>query len=134
MAANPTPQEAPSLDHGVESRRPKVPPLHRKNRKGNPRRMVRASYLEAYLRSMTSRCHLSVGEPPDNQVTVASRRGWQTVLVEASGISAAISEENMKRLKYCLQWLQVRMFRYSDNAPHPDAAILSMQQRVSINK
>lgn len=41
------------------------------------------------------------------QVQVANRKGWQTVLVEASGISAAISEENMKRLKYCLQWLQV---------------------------
>ncbi|KAG8879849.1 hypothetical protein FRB97_001326 [Tulasnella sp. 331] len=40
------------------------------------------------------------------QVQVANRKGWQTVLVEASGISAAISEENMKRLKYCLQWLQ----------------------------
>ncbi|KAG8907667.1 hypothetical protein FRB99_002745 [Tulasnella sp. 403] len=42
----------------------------------------------------------------EQQIEVANRSSWQTVLVEASGISAAISEENMKRLKYCLQWLQ----------------------------
>lgn len=29
------------------------------------------------------------------------------MLLEAGGISAACSEENMRRLKYCLQWLQV---------------------------
>ncbi|KAG8935976.1 hypothetical protein FRC02_005172 [Tulasnella sp. 418] len=40
------------------------------------------------------------------QVQVANRSGWQTVLLEAGGIGAAVSEESMKRLKYCLQWLQ----------------------------
>lgn len=39
---------------------------------------------------------------------VAVRSTWQAVLLEAGGISAAVSEESMKRLKYCLQWLQVR--------------------------
>lgn len=29
------------------------------------------------------------------------------MLLEAGGLSAALSEENMRRLKYCLQWLQV---------------------------
>ncbi|GAA95485.1 uncharacterized protein L969DRAFT_614927 [Mixia osmundae IAM 14324] len=39
-----------------------------------------------------------------------SRSRWQAMLVEAGvtagGISAAVSEESMKSLKYCLQWLQ----------------------------
>ena len=39
---------------------------------------------------------------------VVPRSRWQTVLLEAGGISAAVSEESMRRLKYCLQWLQVR--------------------------
>ena len=41
------------------------------------------------------------------EVQVASRSKWQAVLLEAGGIGAAVSEESMKRLKYCLQWLQV---------------------------
>ncbi|KAG8214954.1 transcription factor Opi1-domain-containing protein [Butyriboletus roseoflavus] len=40
----------------------------------------------------------------DRQVIPRSR--WQTVLLEAGGIGAAVSEESMRRLKYCLQWLQ----------------------------
>jgi hypothetical protein len=39
---------------------------------------------------------------------VVPRSRWQTVLLEAGGIGAAVSEESMRRLKYCLQWLQVR--------------------------
>lgn len=42
------------------------------------------------------------------EVQVVSRSKWQAVLLEAGGIGAAVSEESMKRLKYCLQWLQVR--------------------------
>ncbi|KAF8517892.1 transcription factor Opi1-domain-containing protein [Hysterangium stoloniferum] len=37
---------------------------------------------------------------------VTNRSKWQTVLSEAGGISAAVSEESMKRLQYCLHWLQ----------------------------
>ncbi|KAI1796732.1 Opi1-domain-containing protein [Ganoderma leucocontextum] len=37
---------------------------------------------------------------------VAQRSRWQAVFLEAGGISAAFSEESMRRLKYCLQWLQ----------------------------
>lgn len=53
---------------------------------------------------------------PQNQITppadlqgqaVVQRSRWQAVLLEAGGISAAVSEESMRRLKYCLQWLQV---------------------------
>ena len=39
---------------------------------------------------------------------VAQRSRWQAVLLEAGGLSAALSEESMRRLKYCLHWLQVR--------------------------
>lgn len=42
------------------------------------------------------------------QQQVAQRSRWQAVLLEAGGLSAALSEESMRRLKYCLQWLQVR--------------------------
>jgi hypothetical protein len=47
--------------------------------------------------------------PPDlqGQQAVVQRSRWQAVLLEAGGISAAVSEESMRRLKYCLQWLQV---------------------------
>lgn len=44
---------------------------------------------------------------PDNQQQVVQRSRWQAVLLEAGGIGAAVSEESMRRLKYCLQWLQV---------------------------
>ncbi|KAI9062674.1 Opi1-domain-containing protein [Trametes sanguinea] len=37
---------------------------------------------------------------------VAQRSRWQAMILEAGGLSAAISEESMRRLKYCLQWLQ----------------------------
>lgn len=41
----------------------------------------------------------------DQQVAVATRSRWQTVLVEAGGLGAAVSEESLKSLRYCLQWL-----------------------------
>lgn len=43
----------------------------------------------------------------ENQQQVVPRSRWQAVLLEAGGIGAAVSEESMRRLKYCLQWLQV---------------------------
>lgn len=39
---------------------------------------------------------------------MGSRSRWQTVLVEAGGLGAAVSEESLKSLRYCLQWLLVR--------------------------
>lgn len=42
------------------------------------------------------------------QGTETERSRWQTVLSEAGGISAALSDDNMKKIKYCLEWLQVR--------------------------
>lgn len=42
-----------------------------------------------------------------NERQVAQRSRWQAMLLEAGGLSAALSEESMRRLKYCLQWLQV---------------------------
>ena len=46
-------------------------------------------------------------ENPEEQQQVIQRSRWQAVLLEAGGIGAAVSEESMRRLKYCLQWLQV---------------------------
>ncbi|KAK6977686.1 transcription factor Opi1-domain-containing protein [Favolaschia claudopus] len=37
---------------------------------------------------------------------VAQRSRWQAVLLEAGGLSAALSDESMRRLRYCLSWLQ----------------------------
>ncbi|KAA1468965.1 Opi1-domain-containing protein [Dentipellis sp. KUC8613] len=45
-------------------------------------------------------------ESPEQQQQVVQRSRWQAVLLEAGGIGAAVSEESMRRLKYCLQWLQ----------------------------
>ena len=45
------------------------------------------------------------------ETQVAQRSRWQAVLLEAGGLSAALSDEG---LKYCLHWLQVRSFYYSD--------------------
>ncbi len=47
------------------------------------------------------------GETPEEQQQVVPRSRWQAVLLEAGGIGAAVSEESMRRLKYCLSWLQV---------------------------
>lgn len=58
-----------------------------------------------------SRALIAADEPseePVNERQVAQRSRWQAMLLEAGGLSAALSEESMRRLKYCLQWLQVR--------------------------
>ncbi len=47
------------------------------------------------------------GETSEEQQQVIPRSRWQAVLLEAGGIGAAVSEESMRRLKYCLSWLQV---------------------------
>lgn len=54
---------------------------------------------------------------------VAQRSHWQAVLLEAGGISAAVSEESMRRLKYCLQWLQYATL-------HIDAQILILRDFI----
>ena len=45
-------------------------------------------------------------EPPEPQQQVVQRSRWQAMVLEVGGIGAAFSEESMRRLKYCLQWLQ----------------------------
>ncbi|CAO1626944.1 unnamed protein product [Sympodiomycopsis kandeliae] len=46
----------------------------------------------------------------ENAAKTGASSGWSSMLVEAGatagGLSAAMSEESMKSLKYCLQWLQ----------------------------
>jgi hypothetical protein len=62
--------------------------------------------------SMTSTRNSTSYDPPDPGSpqpiqAVARRSGWHHLMVEAGGISAAVSDESMRRLKYCLEWLQV---------------------------
>ncbi|KAF5375909.1 hypothetical protein D9615_008162 [Tricholomella constricta] len=52
---------------------------------------------------------------------VAQRSRWQAVLLEAGGLSAALSEESMRRPKYCLRWLQYA-------TAHIDAQILILHE------
>lgn len=58
----------------------------------------------------------------EQAVAVASRSRWQSVLVEAGGLGAAVSEESLKSLRYCLQWLLVS---------YPKFALVS--QRLILN-
>lgn len=65
--------------------------------------------------SMTSTRNSKSYEPAEAQSSqplqagqaVARRSGWHNLMVEAGGISAAVSDESMRKLKYCLEWLQV---------------------------
>ncbi|RDB15952.1 Transcriptional repressor OPI1 [Hypsizygus marmoreus] len=59
-------------------------------------------------------------QPQSEERQVARRSRWQAVLLEAGGLSAALSEESMRRLKYCLQWLQYA-------TAHIDAQILILR-------
>jgi hypothetical protein len=56
---------------------------------------------------LTTQTESDASTSPEQSQQVAQRSRWQAVLSEAGGISAALSEESMRRLKYCLQWLQV---------------------------
>ncbi|KAG8951818.1 hypothetical protein FRC04_005510 [Tulasnella sp. 424] len=75
----------------------------------------------------------SEDEASQGQVEVANRSGWQTVLMEASGIGAAISEENMKRLKYCLEWLQYATARIDQQITLLQKFLASLDAKMSEN-
>ncbi|KAF7296418.1 hypothetical protein HMN09_01112100 [Mycena chlorophos] len=55
---------------------------------------------------------------------VAQRSRWQAMLLEAGGLSAALSDESMRRLRYCLQWLQYA-------TQHIDAQILILRDFIA---
>ncbi|TFK66239.1 Opi1-domain-containing protein [Pluteus cervinus] len=57
---------------------------------------------------------------PQNERQVAQRSRWQAMLLEAGGLSAALSDESMRRLRYCLSWLQYA-------TAHIDAQILILR-------
>lgn len=65
-------------------------------------------------------------DPPtaSKQQDVVPRSRWQAVLLEAGGLSAALSEESMRRLQYCLHWL-----RYATT--HIDAQILILRDFIA---
>ncbi|KAJ7125769.1 transcription factor Opi1-domain-containing protein [Mycena crocata] len=60
----------------------------------------------------------------EQQVAVAQRSRWQAVLLEAGGLSAALSDESMRKLRYCLQWLQYA-------TQHIDAQILILRDFIA---
>ncbi|KAJ7230239.1 transcription factor Opi1-domain-containing protein [Mycena pura] len=55
---------------------------------------------------------------------VAQRSRWQAMLLEAGGLSASLSDESMRRLRYCLQWLQYA-------TQHIDAQILILRDFIA---
>lgn len=57
-----------------------------------------------------------------NQRQLVGRSAWQTMLVEASGISAAVSDESMRKMRYCLQCLQVS----HEYLPHSERGKLTL--------
>ncbi|KIP03570.1 hypothetical protein PHLGIDRAFT_130057 [Phlebiopsis gigantea 11061_1 CR5-6] len=81
------------------------------------------SIPESHSRTPTPRQDENAAQAGDQQ-QVMQRSRWQAVLLEAGGIGAAISEESMRRLKYCLQWLQ-----YATS--HIDAQILVLRELIA---
>lgn len=63
-------------------------------------------------------------QPLEGNQQVVRRSRWHAVLTEAGGLSAALSEESMRRLKYCLQWLQYA-------TTHIDAQILILRDFIA---
>ncbi|KAH9839995.1 Opi1-domain-containing protein [Rhodofomes roseus] len=79
-----------------------------------------SSYQYQRQRGSTS----TASSPTIENHQVAQRSRWQAMLLEAGGISAAFSEDSMRRLRYCLQWLQ-----YATG--HIDAQILVLRNFVT---
>lgn len=76
-------------------------------------------------RTPTPRSQVPDAAPPDQDgQAVVQRSRWQAVLLEAGGIGAAVSEESMRRLKYCLQWLQYA-------TAHIDAQIVILRDFIA---
>ncbi|KAK7041572.1 transcriptional regulator opi1 [Paramarasmius palmivorus] len=79
---------------------------------------------ELGMRRSRSRSQSHDGPPREQeqqQTQLAQRGRWQTLLSEAGGLSVAFSEESMKKLKYCLNWLQWAI-------QHIDAQILFLRE------
>ncbi|KAJ7725136.1 transcription factor Opi1-domain-containing protein [Mycena maculata] len=64
------------------------------------------------------------GSGGEEQRQVAQRSRWQAMLLEAGGLSAALSDESMRRLRYCLSWLQYA-------TQHIDAQILILRDFIA---
>ncbi|KAI6110825.1 transcription factor Opi1-domain-containing protein [Pisolithus croceorrhizus] len=75
-------------------------------------------------RTPTPRSQVPDALPDQNGQAVVQRSRWQAVLLEAGGIGAAVSEESMRRLKYCLQWLQYA-------TTHIDAQIVILRDFIA---
>ncbi|KAJ7766549.1 transcription factor Opi1-domain-containing protein [Mycena maculata] len=64
------------------------------------------------------------GSGGEEQRQVAQRSRWQAMLLEAGGLSAALSDESMRRLRYRLSWLQYA-------TQHIDAQILILRDFIA---
>ncbi|PPQ91207.1 hypothetical protein CVT25_001223 [Psilocybe cyanescens] len=87
---------------------------------GSERERSSSSYANANNSVNGSHASSSTTTENGSERQVAQRSRWQAVLLEAGGLSAALSEESMRRLKYCLQWLQYA-------TAHIDAQILILR-------
>jgi hypothetical protein len=67
-----------------------------------------------------------------NQRQLVGRSTWQTMLVEASGISAAVSDESMRKMRYCLQCLQVS-HKFVLHSKKGKLTLLSLSQYATEN-
>ncbi|GAA5900792.1 hypothetical protein JCM5296_004896 [Sporobolomyces johnsonii] len=88
------------------------PEEHMRGRSSEPSPLYRPAPSEAYDQQQQDRAayppqqsSLRPGSAGQVATVGGQRSRWQTVLVEAGGLGAAVSEESLKSLRYCLQWL-----------------------------
>ncbi|GAA5866436.1 hypothetical protein JCM1840_001317 [Sporobolomyces johnsonii] len=88
------------------------PEEHIRGRSSEPSPLYRPAPSEAYDQQQQDRAaypqqqsSLRPGSAGQVATVGGQRSRWQTVLVEAGGLGAAVSEESLKSLRYCLQWL-----------------------------
>lgn len=113
-------RDPPPLPSGSPSRAPSLAPSSNDEHSayGSPNRELSSDNVMSPYPRFFSDVLQNIPDLPDKTQEddqrnadrqVASRSKWQAVLLEAGGIGAAVSEESMKRLQYCLHWLQVRV-------------------------
>ncbi|EJU03831.1 Opi1-domain-containing protein [Dacryopinax primogenitus] len=80
---------------------------------GNPSSMsldTQGTYSSETLPPLSPSTTRDIDAPQQQQAQQqqqqSSRAPWQTMLVGAGGLTAAVSEENMRRLQLCLEWLR----------------------------
>ncbi|KDQ50152.1 hypothetical protein JAAARDRAFT_74366 [Jaapia argillacea MUCL 33604] len=118
-----------SVAYTDDDRRPQTPTPHDRERDrmmdwdgGTGKYLDDQNQQNAHEGKGKSREDEREGEQAETQVVPRSR--WQAMLLEAGGLGAAVSEESMRRLRYCLQWLQYA-------TAHIDAQILVLRDFIA---